>query len=61
MINPYKAHRNGHPSLTISNELIPVVTKVKHLGPILYTAGCFNRTVNMLLAIFGSVSSDTLY
>ena len=67
---PCKAQSNIHPSLTISNELIPVAAKVKHLGHILcinggyldesYIAGCFNRTVHMLLANFGSVSSDIL-
>ena len=70
IVFPCKAQSNIHPSLTISNELIPVVTKVKHLGHILcnnggyldesYIAGCFNRTVNMLLANFGSISSDIL-
>jgi hypothetical protein len=60
-----------NPELYLNGEVIPCVSKVKHLGHVLcndikgcidlsYIGNCFNKSVNMLFADFGTVSSNVL-
>jgi hypothetical protein len=71
IVFPHKSNLCIDINVCMNDQPIPVVSKVKHLGHMLsnsvndildvtYIGSCFNRSVNMLLANFGSVSADIL-
>ena len=67
----HNKYSQKNPDIYLNNEKIPIVSEVKHLGHVLcnkntdiidveYIGKCFNKSVNIMMANFKTVSSNVL-